>query len=299
MNVLITGATGLIGSALTKKLLSQGHQIIALTRDVKAAQKTLGNNVNFITSLSSFADLNHINAVINLAGEPIVNKRWSAAQKEKLESSRWGITEQLVDLFKKSKAPPSVFISGSAVGVYGKQGRHPIDETSTSQLQNFSRRLCATWEDIAMSVDSPQTRVCLLRTGIVLSQHGGALKKLLLPFKLGLGGPIGHGQHFMPWIHITDMIDGILFLLRQDNCNGAFNFTAPNPVSNKVFSHTLGKVLSRPTILPTPPIVLKILFGEMSELLLEGQNAIPAKLEKYGYHFHYPDLEPALKSLDL
>jgi len=299
MNVLITGATGLIGSALTKKLLSQGHQITALTRHIDAAQAKLGRDVNFINSLASLPNLNHFNAVINLAGEPIVNKRWSAAQKEVLEKSRWGITEQLVELFKKSKAPPSVFISGSAVGVYGKQGRRPIDETGESQHQNFSRRLCVTWEEIAMSVDSPSTRVCLLRTGIVLAQNGGALKKLLLPFKLGLGGPIGHGHHFMPWIHIDDMVDAILFLMRQDNCNGPFNLTAPNPVSNKVFSKTLGKVLSRPTLFPTPPLMLKLLFGEMSELLLEGQNAVPTKLEKCGYQFHYTELEPALTSLNL
>ncbi|MCY7295176.1 TIGR01777 family oxidoreductase [Alteromonas sp. a30] len=299
MNVLITGATGLIGSALTQKLIAEGHQVTALTRNVTAAVNQLGDHPNFISSLSELPNLNAFNAVINLAGEPIANKRWSHQQKERIQQSRWQTTEQLVALFKKSNTPPSVFISGSAVGYYGRQGRQPIHEDTDSVHQNFSHRLCATWEDIAMRVDSSKTRVCLLRTGIVLSDNGGALKKLLFPFKLGLGGPIGAGRHYMPWIHIDDMVDVILFLLRQDNCNGAFNVTAPSPVSNRAFAKLLAQALSRPAFLPTPPFMLKLLFGEMSELLLEGQNAIPTKLQQHGYQFHYPDLKSALSSLKL
>lgn len=302
MHVLITGATGLIGSTLVKRLLEEGHRITALTRSPDSASNQFNcsnNTLNCINSLSTLNNLNDFNAVVNLAGEPIANKRWSKEQKSRIEASRWNTTQSLVDLIQKSKHPPSVLISGSAVGYYGKQRNAPITENVEPFHQDFSHRLCATWEDIAMSADSLNTRVCLLRTGIVLSKNGGALGKLLLPFKLGLGGKIGSGRHFMPWIHIDDMVEAILFLMRQDNCHGPYNLTAPHPVTNKEFTKTLGKVLHRPTLFPTPPFVLKILFGEMSELLTQGQNAVPEKLQKSGYQFKHSELKEALESLEL
>lgn len=299
MNVLMTGATGLIGSTLTQRLLDHGHKVTALTRDPSAAEKKLGPQVSYITSLAQLRNLDDFNACINLAGEPIADKRWSENQKRRIESSRWNTTQSLVDLIQRSNYPPSVLISGSAVGYYGKQGNSPITENIEPFHQDFSHRLCANWEDIALGADSAKTRVCLLRTGIVLSHSGGALSKLLLPFKLGLGGPIGNGRHHMSWIHIDDMVEGILFLLQQDNCQGAFNLTAPSPVTNREFTLTLGKVLRRPTLLPTPPLLLKILFGEMSELLIQGQNVVPDKLQKSGFKFKYVTLEKALNSLHL
>lgn len=299
MHLLITGATGLIGSALVHRLEQEGHQITALTRDPRLAKDKLGSNHQYISSLNQLDNLDHFNAVINLAGEPIAEKRWSTKQKNRIEASRWNTTQSLVDLLKVSRHPPSVFISGSAVGYYGKQLDIPITEDVEPFQQDFSHRLCAVWENIAMSADSLQTRVCLLRTGIVLSDKGGALSKLLLPFKLGVGGKIGNGRHFMPWIHIDDMVAGILFLLHQDNCNGAYNLTAPYPVTNKEFTQKLGKRLARPTFFTTPTLVLKLLFGEMSELLTQSQQVLPEKLQKSGFHFQYPQLEAALDNLDI
>lgn len=299
MHVLITGATGLIGSALVKQLLAFSHQVTALTRSPNIAREVLGDQVQLLDSLKSLTNLNEIDAVVNLAGEPIANRRWSKPQKNRIENSRWSTTETLVELIAKSSSPPSVLISGSAVGYYGKQRDNIVTEADEPSRQDFGHRLCAIWEDIALGAQSLNTRVCLLRTGIVLAPNGGALEKLLLPFKLGIGGPIGNGKHYMPWIHIDDMVAAILFLLDNAQCSGAYNLTAPSPVTNKTFSKALAKTLKRPAILPTPPIMLKILFGEMSEILLQGQNAIPDKLQQNGYKFKYDHIEKALHSLDL
>lgn len=298
MHVLITGATGFIGSALTAQLLHHSRQVTALTRDPQAARATLDDGVTIIGDLSELTDLNHIDAVINLAGEPIANKRWSIRQKQRIEHSRWATTSALVRLIRRSDCPPDVFISGSAVGYYGPQRDNVVTELTPPSQPDFSQRLCARWEDIALDAQSSATRVCLLRTGIVLQPSGGALAKLLLPFKLGLGGPIGKGDHYMPWIHLQDMVAGILFLLDNSHCEGAYNLTAPTPVTNKTFARTLGKTLWRPALLPTPPLLLKILLGEMSSVLLGGQNAIPEKLQRHGFRFQYPQLQQALSSFD-
>lgn len=297
MNILLTGATGLIGKQLVNKLLSSKATITALTRDVKSAKNKLGDQLNFISSLDNLDDLNSFDACINLAGEAIADKRWSDEQKSEIENSRWNTTQRITDLIDKSESPPKVFISGSAIGFYGRQGSEPITEEFDRPHQEFSHRLCAKWEDIALNAQSDSTRVCILRTGIVLSNEGGAISKLLVPFKLGLGGPIGNGQHFMPWIHIEDMVDGIMFLLNNPDCSGVFNFTAPNPVNNLQFSKTLAKTLHRPCLFPTPPFMLKLMFGEMADLLIYGQNVVPEKLLNYGYSFHYSELKPALENL--
>lgn len=306
MKILLTGASGLIGREFIKQAVIEKHEVIGVSRDIPKAKKLLrkyyGPQVaaksEWLSSLDKFSNLDEFDAVVNLAGEPIVNKRWSPQQKQVIENSRWLTTKRIADLIKAGDNPPRAFISGSAIGYYGRQDDTPVDESFSDIHDEFSHRLCKRWEEIASSAIGT-TRVCLLRTGIVVSNKGGALQKMLPPFKLCLGGPIGDGKHYMPWIHIEDMARGILFLLNNDQCQGPYNFTAPHPVTNKEFSQTLASVISRPAVFPMPVFVLQTLMGEMSDLLTTGQNVIPKKLLDDGYKFMFSELKPALEDLNL
>jgi len=296
MNYLITGGTGLIGKALIAKLLTQGATITVLTRNVYKAKILLTNSVNFISELSLNA-IEDNDVVINLAGEAIADKRWTIKQKKSICDSRWHITTKLVELINNAKSPPSLFISGSAIGVYGRQGPHVIDESYQSYHQEFTHDVCYKWEVLALNVKPAATRVALLRTGIVLAEHGGAIGKMLLPFKLGLGGKISHGEQIMSWIHLADMVSGIMHIKECNSLEGVINFTAPEPVTNAVFSQTLAKQLQRPCFFTTPAWLLKIVLGEMSDLLLFGQHVVPTKLTNSGFSFHYPKIDSALANL--
>lgn len=306
MKILLTGASGLIGRELIKQAVIEKHEVIGVSRDIPKAKKLLrkyyGPQVTakseWLPSLDKLANLDEFDAVVNLAGEPIVNKRWSEQQKQVIENSRWLITKRIADLIKAGQNPPKVFVSGSAIGYYGRQGDTAIDESFTQIHDEFSHQLCKKWEELASSAMGA-SRVCLLRTGIVVSNKGGALQKMLPPFKLCLGGPIGDGSHYMPWIHIEDMARGIMFLINNEHCQGAFNFTAPHPVTNKEFSQTLASVIHRPAIFPMPVFVLQTLMGEMSDLLTTGQNVVPKKLLDEGYQFMFSKLKPALEDLNL
>lgn len=299
MKILVTGGTGFIGSALINAL--KEHDITVLSRNPAKASQNLGSRINAVASLDQFDNLDDFNAVINLAGEPIINKRWSPQQKKKICHSRWGLTEQLVEKIQAGSQPPHTFISGSAVGIYGDQLDTVIDESFAISDQvnhdDFAHHVCQRWEEIASEASSAQTRVCLLRTGIVLGKHGGALAKMLPPYQLGLGGPIGNGSQYTPWIHLQDMVDAIVFLLQTPSASGAFNLTAPEPVTNKEFSQSLAKALHRPHFLFTPAFVLKVVLGEACSLLLEGQRAVPQKLEALGFDFSYRDIDSALKAI--
>jgi len=293
MRILITGGTGLIGTALVKHWQAQ-HQLTILSRTAR----TDTEQVRYRQQLSDI-DLNQIDAIVNLAGEPIADKRWSAAQKTRICDSRWQLTEQLVQALNSVSHPPKILISGSAIGFYGRQGEQEIDEDYQAFFPEFSHDICARWENLAMQASSPQTRVCLLRTGVVLAAKGGALKKMLPPFKLGLGGKIGSGEQYMSWIHLDDMVALIDFILHNDNLSGPVNAVAPKPVTNAVFSAELAKRLQRPTLLPMPAPVLKLLFGEMSDILLYGQRVVPKRLLEAGFQFRYPQLSQALNALAL
>lgn len=309
MHVFITGGTGLIGTALLAKLLAQGHHVTALTRSPKRALKRfqhllntpgVGSKIQCISSLEYLAHLNNYDAVINLAGEPIAQGRWSARQKNKLETSRWQITEQLTDLIKRSASPPNVFVSGSAIGYYGRYGNEPapqLTEDSAVGNQDYSHKLCAKWEEHARQAKSKHTRVIVLRTGIVLAKKGGALQKLLPQFQLGLGGKIGDGKHYMSWIHIDDMVGAILYLLDNCQCDGTYNLTAPEPVTNAEFAQTFAQVLRRPALLSTPSLMLKLAFGEMADILIYGHNVLPKALLESGYVFQHATLESGLNHL--
>lgn len=296
MNFLITGGSGLIGTHLIAQL-SDKHAITVLTRNPESAAKKLSKSPNYITSLNQLATLDDYDAVINLAGEPIINKRWSTKQKANIEKSRWGTTAKLGELFAASKNPPALLISGSAIGFYGRQDKQKIDESFDNPNQEYSHALCAMWEKLALEIANDKTRVCVLRTGIVLSSKGGALDKMTLPFKMGLGGPIGSGDHYMSWIHIDDMVGGILHLIDNANCTGIYNFTAPNPVTNKEFSKALANALNRPCLLTTPKIALKLVMGEMADLLIYGQRVVPKKLLNSGFLFVFPTIEDAFSDL--
>ncbi|MBF7073145.1 TIGR01777 family protein [Glaciecola sp. MH2013] len=300
-HILITGGTGLIGRQLIEHLRSSengsGLKLSVLTRDPSRAKRLLGHAAEYVSN----EDLNSVDEytiIINLAGEPIADKRWTDAQKKRICESRWGITEKLVELIDTATTPPHTFISGSAIGVYGRQGDSVITESYTDFYDEFSREVCQKWEDIALRAET-KTRVCILRTGVVLSDQGGALAKMLMPFRLGLGGPIGSGKQFMAWIHINDMIGGIQFLVDNEKLNGIFNFTAPNPNTNHFFSLALARRLERPCIFKVPAFVLRTLMGESSDLVLYGQKVIPQRLLDEGYAFQYPVLKDALAGLDL
>ncbi len=299
MDILITGGTGFIGRELLKLLST--HRITLVTRQPSRAKQTLAHadmgNIHYISSLDEFSDFNQFDAVINLAGEPIADKRWTSAQKSKICQSRWQLTEQLVERFHASTEAPSVFISGSAVGYYGDQQQHPFDESLQVNNSQFPHQVCARWEEIALRARSEQTRVCLLRTGIVLDPSGGALQKMLLPYKMGIGGPIGSGKQYMPWIHRQDMVKAIEFLLNTPHAQGAFNLCAPHPVTNREFSHQLAKVLKRPHFLFTPKWAIRLLMGESSVLLFDSARAKPKKLTELEFTFTYSRLKPALHNL--
>ncbi|MCC2615250.1 TIGR01777 family oxidoreductase [Aestuariibacter halophilus] len=296
MHILITGGTGLIGSRLIPQLFSD-HKLSVITRNVAMAENVLSHKVALHSSLDKFSNLDEFDAVINLAGEPIVDRRWSEEQKQRICDSRWNITERLVQLCNAGSNPPAVFISGSAIGIYGRQDDRVIDEDFSDYHDEFSHTVCQRWEDIALQAKSPQTRVCILRTGIVLSAQGGALAKMLTPFKLGLGGPIGDGQQFMSWIHIRDMIDGIVFLLNEQKCEGVYNLTAPEPVTNEAFVRSLAAHLHRPCVMRAPAFALKAMLGERADLVLYGQRVIPKRLQDAGFTFSFPTLAEAMDNL--
>ncbi|WP_394146311.1 TIGR01777 family oxidoreductase [Vibrio atypicus] len=299
MKILLTGGTGFIGRELLKYFTT--HDVVLLTRSPQQAKSLVYyadmGNVSYISDLEQFHDLNEFDAVINLAGEPIADKRWSKKQKQEICDSRWKLTEKIVDLIHASTSPPSVFISGSAVGYYGDQQEHPFDEALHVHHESFPHHVCSKWENIANRARSESTRVCILRTGIVLAPEGGALSKMLLPYKCGLGGPVGSGKQYMPWIHMLDMVRAIVYLLETEHANGEFNLCAPHPVTNKHFSQTLAKSLSRPHLLFTPKWALKLAMGESSILLFDSIRAKPKKLTELGFRFSYSRLEPALKNL--
>ncbi|CUA83096.1 TIGR01777 family oxidoreductase [Pseudidiomarina woesei] len=294
MKLLITGGTGLIGQTLIPHLL-KSYQVTVTSRNPQRAIARLGQQVHVVRSLDEISDISEFYAVINLQGEGIADKRWSSRQKLRLEQSRWNITRQLTERIQSAAQPPQVFISGSAIGFYGPQGSTPVTETSVIEADDFAHHLCAEWERLALAADSPKTRVCVIRTGVVLAPEGGALKKMLPPYLLGLGGPLGHGKQGFSWVHIDDMVGIILFLLEHGETRGIYNATAPNPVKQQEFSRSLAKVLRKSHFMRVPAWVLKLMLGEMSDMLLTGQLVLPERLQQAGYSFEFAQVEAALK----
>ncbi|MFT6529553.1 MAG: hypothetical protein ACJAZB_001196 [Psychrosphaera sp.] len=291
MNILLTGGTGFIGSALCSFLIADGHTLVVVSRSTKRNH----SNIIYVTQIDNSMQFD---VVINLAGEPIANKRWSHSQKSKIQDSRINTTTHLIDYFNNTLLKPSLFISGSAIGFYGiNTTNQDINETAKGD-DSFSSTLCQEWETTALAAQALGIRTCLLRTGIVLGKKAGALNKMLPPFKLGLGGKIGSGQQWMPWIHIDDMVGLITWCIENKNINGAINCTAPFPVTNSAFTQALSLAVSRPTLLPIPAWLIKLLMGQMGqELLLSGKKVVPAKALASGYQFKFEQINDALNDV--
>lgn len=295
MRILITGGTGFIGQKLIQERLNAGDEIVCLSRDPAKVNTLFNGLVEGIRDLPP-ANEQVFDAVINLAGEPIADARWSDTRKQLLRSSRIDLTRELVAWIAAQDQKPQVLISGSAIGYYGcHAGDEKLSEEAQANL-GFTHTLCADWEAEAHKAEADGVRVCIVRTGVVLGE-GGALGKMLLPFKLGLGGPVASGQQWMSWIHIDDEVEIISMLLTHDHLKGAFNLTSPNAETNKAFSKFLGRALNRPACLPMPGFVIRLMLGDGAELLLEGQRVYPQRLLEIGYKFKHENLEQAFRSI--
>jgi len=296
MKILITGGTGFIGRTLCHRLLDSGHELIVLSRRPEQVTKLCGESVTAISNLEDLSSEEIINAIINLSGEGIADRLWTRKRKQKLLDSRINVTKQLIAYVASARQKPAVMISGSAIGYYGSNGGSEPDET-TDNPDDFAQQLCKQWEAAAEAVKEHSVRLCILRIGLVIGRDGGFVKRMLLPFKLGLGGRLGNGQQWMSWIHKEDLITIIETLLSASELEGNFNATAPQPVTNAEFSVCLANNLHRPAIFPVPAIVLKLLLGEMSELLLGGQKVLPERLREQEFPFQYKSLDSALKAI--
>ena len=292
--VAVTGASGFIGGALCARLARDGVAIRRFVRRPTAGPDDIVWDPK--TSHLDPAVLDGVDAVVHLAGEKI-DQRWTARVKRELRESRVRGTELLARAIAASAAPPRVFISGSAVGVYGDRGDELLRESSPIG-DDLLAQLARDWEAAALPAEGAGVRVVHPRTGIVLSRRGGALKRMLLPFRLGLGGRIGSGRQWLSWISLTDMVEALVHVIRADSATGAMNFVGPSPVTNAEFTSTLGTVLHRPTIIPVPTFALTLLFGrEMpAATLLASQRAVPERLLASGFAFTHPTLEQALRA---
>jgi uncharacterized protein (TIGR01777 family) len=303
MKVAITGATGFVGSRLVTKLHDRGDEILVFARDVEKAKRLFPPAVYPRVKIVPYEatesgdwqkSLSGCDAVVNLAGEPI-SERWTAANKQAILNSRQIGTRKLVEAIAKADVKPKVLISGSAVGYYGTSETETFDENSPAG-QDFLADICQRWETEASKVKDFGTRLVILRTGIVLG-NGGALAKMIPPFKLFAGGPIGTGRQWFSWIHREDLIQLILYCLDLPEIQGVFNATAPNPVRMKEFCHVLGEVMNRPSWLPVPDFALEILLGEGAKVVLEGQEVLPKATLSLGFQYRYPDLASALREI--
>jgi uncharacterized protein len=299
MRVAVTGATGTIGHALVEALLDRGDAVTVLTRDPSRAAATLRDTHVLewrdpVSEPAPAVALSGRDAVVHLAGEPIA-QRWSADAKRRIRESRELGTRNLVAGLRAAEPRPRVLVSQSAVGYYGPRGDERLDE-STPPGSDFLAGVVVAWEREARAAEELGVRVVNTRTGVVLSQSGGALAKMLPPFKLGVGGPVAGGRQYMPWIHLDDVVGVMLRAIDDDSLGGAVNVAAPEPVTNQELSRTLGRVLVRPAITPVPGFALRVLSGEMSSIVTSGQRAVPGRLTELGYEFKHPQLEEALRA---
>ncbi len=300
MNILLTGATGFIGRALALRLRRDGHRVTAWVRSAERARAVLGAEVDLVEAdLPSFAvhrAIRSADAVINLAGEPIVGGRWTARRRAALVDSRVNTTRAIVEAMRAADRRPGVLVSASAVGYYGARPGGPVDESAPAG-DDFLAELCASWEAEAMRAASFGTRVVTPRIGVVLGRGGGALAKMLPPFRVGVGGRLGSGEQPMPWIHIDDLVEVFARAVTDDDMRGPINAVAPNPVDNATFTRTLGEVLGRPTMLPVPSFALRAAFGAAATVLLDGQRAVSKALSDAGFSFQFPHLQHALADI--
>ncbi|SLM46847.1 conserved protein of unknown function [Nitrospira japonica] len=301
MRIVLNGGTGFIGQALCLSLVQDGHHVTVLTRNARSAAQLLGPLVTAVEWTGRDAgswehSLEGADAVINLAGAPIADARWTDARKTLLKDSRVLTTRLLVEAMSRRSSKPGTLISASGIGYYGASDDRVLNE-SAPRGRGFLADLCLAWEGEALRAMAFETRVVLLRTGMVLEQNGGALPKMLLPFRLFMGGPIKPGTQWISWIHRRDHIGMIQWALATPGLSGPLNAVAPGAVTVAQFCNLLGRVLRRPSWLPVPGLMLKILLGELGTLMTTGQRIYPAKALSDGYVFQYPTLEPALQAI--
>jgi uncharacterized protein (TIGR01777 family) len=303
LRVTVTGATGLIGPSLIAALGDRGAQLTVLSRDPARAAERLNTDGRApvevvgwdpISEAAPAAALEGRDAVVHLAGENVA-QRWSAEAKRAIRESRVKGTRNLLAGLGRAERPPRTLLSASAIGYYGSHGEEPLDEDAPAG-DDFLAEVCREWEAEAARASELGARVVLVRTGVVLDRRGGALAKMLVPFRLGVGGPVGAGRQYMSWIHSADLVGMMLAALEDERWSGPINATAPEPVSNREFSRALGRALGRPSLLPVPGAALRLLYGEMAEILTEGARVVPAKPLVLGFTFDHPHLEEALRS---
>lgn len=304
MKVLVVGGTGFIGTQLVEKLLEREHEVTIFTRNERKARTRFGDRVHVIQwKTDEFMLLQEhahkVHAVINLAGENIAAKKWTALQKRKILSSRVNIGKSLSHSIQKSHDKPYILLQASAIGFYGFSENEEFTEDSPAG-EGFLPMVTKHWEDTIRNVKADKTRKIFLRTGIVLGKKGGMLPKMMIPFKWWVGGHIGSGKQWLSWIHIDDEVNAIIYLLEKEDSEGAYNLTAPEPVRMKDFAKTLGKTMGKPSWFHVPGLILKTIYGDMAkETMLKGQKVLPKRLKDEGFKFQHTDLKSALQDLTL
>jgi hypothetical protein len=299
MKIAIAGGTGFVGKALTAELVEKRHEVVILTRREIKANKSEG--IRYVQWLSSKADPIHAlqgtDIFINLAGESINSGRWTDKRKQRILDSRIGAVREILAIIKKMDIKPTALINASAIGIYGISAEKVFTEEDKSSGNDFLSQTVMEWEKEAVNASQLDIRTALCRFGIILAKQEGALPKIAFPYKSFIGGPIGAGQQWMSWIHIDDVIKGISFIIENKNIHGPVNFTAPHPVTMAEFGQTLAEVIHRPHWLTVPSFAFRLLLGEMSTLVVDGQKVLPNKLLENGYPFQYPELKLALKNI--
>lgn len=301
MQIVVAGGTGTIGRRLVYHLLQQGHVVKVVSRQpfrpanlpakIVFAQWD-GKSAQGWGNLVEGAD-----AVVNLAGAGIADEAWTEARKKEIEESRVNAGKAVVEAISATSVKPKVLIQSSAVGYYGVQNNDQVLTEDSPPANDFLGRTCQAWEASTAAVEALGVRRVIIRTGVVLDMQGGALPKMVLPFRFFAGGPIGSGRQWFPWIHYYDEVEAIRFLIQTEAASGPFNLTAPNPVRSSELAKAIGKVMKRPAFAPTPAFVFKTMFGEMSTVLLDGQQAVPKRLQELGYQFKFPQVEAALRDV--
>ena len=305
MRVFITGGTGLVGGHLVPRLLERGDEVLVLTRQPDDAKQKWSHPCRVVAGDPTQAgawqrDAAACDAVVNLAGEGIFNRRWSTAFKEVMRASRVDSTKNVVAALaeapRRGDGSPKTLVSASAIGYYGPHGDEELTESS-SPGDDFLAKLSIEWEAAASSAQAQGIRVCVIRTGVVLAREGGALQKMLTPFKMFVGGPVGSGKQYMSWIHIEDLVGIMLLALDQPAVQGPLNATAPRPVTNREFSKALGRVLGRPSFMPAPALGLRAMLGEVANVVTKGQRVLPRAALAAGYRFRFEEVEAALRDV--
>ncbi len=292
MNVLVTGGTGFVGNILVNLLCARSDRVTVLTRNPERFRSARAG----MAYAAWPVDVSKFDAVVNLAGAGILDRRWNDAYKAELRASRVDLTRRLVDAMAASPKRPRVLVSASAVGFYGDRGEELLPE-GAPPADGFLSRMCVDWEAEANRAAQHGVRVATVRIGLVLGSHGGALKQMTPIFKLGLGGPFGTGKAWFPWIHVNDLASLMIHALNGEHVSGALNGAAPGIVRNKEYAATFGRVLSRPAFLPVPPFALRIALGEVANVLTDSQRTVPERTLASGFTFQFPELEPALRNL--